>query len=469
MKKVLIVEDSLLINQHIELCIINAGYEPLTAYNGEEAFRLASSKKPDLVLMDILLDDNMDGVQAATKINSLNQHIPIIYLTANSDKDTIDRAKFTQPFGYIIKPFNEVELVTNIEMAIYKAGIENEIKQNKDILQSTINTIEEGLILISEDLKVDYINPSAEKITGHKFTELLKLDFKSIFSFNLLDDNEISIEPFVENEPYLINKKFGKSIELMMNCQNKSTPVGNILLKPIINDGALKSYLFLFKDITNLLAKRKLEDQLKKKKVSLLIEGQESERARIAQELHDSIGQTLNLVKLKMDLLSKNDGEYLELSALIDESIQEIKKLSENLLPSQLNYFDLKRCIESLIKKYQQTNILVEFKSVDMPVVNHLGTKINLYRITQEAINNAIKHAKASRITVQLNEVMGRAQLTIEDDGHGFDFKPEVIYNHHHGINNMIQRAESLNGVLEIESNKKFGTFISVEVPLQNE
>ena len=97
------------------------------ASTGEEAVALSINAKPDLVLMDIRLKDGMDGIEAASRIKELLD-IPIIYLTAYSDKLTLERAKSSEPFGYLIKPFNERELHSTIEIALYKHGMEREVK-----------------------------------------------------------------------------------------------------------------------------------------------------------------------------------------------------------------------------------------------------------------------------------------------------------------------------------------------------
>ena len=125
--KILIVEDEVIVARDIQNVLKSQGYEvPVICETGEEAIQRADEIKPDLVLMDIILKGQIDGIEAAEHIhNSLN--IPIIYLTACKDEKTLDRARQAEPYGYLLKPFAERELYTTIEMAMFKHKREEEV------------------------------------------------------------------------------------------------------------------------------------------------------------------------------------------------------------------------------------------------------------------------------------------------------------------------------------------------------
>lgn len=128
--QILIVEDEGVVAMEIEARLKSLGYAvSAVASSGEEAIEKTAETRPDLVLMDIKLRGDMDGVEAAEQIRA-RFDIPVIYLTAHADNDTLRRAKVTEPFGYIIKPFEERELYTNIEIALYKHNLEKELKEN---------------------------------------------------------------------------------------------------------------------------------------------------------------------------------------------------------------------------------------------------------------------------------------------------------------------------------------------------
>lgn len=131
--RILVVEDEGVLARGIEKKMTTLGYIVTgIAFSGEEAIRMTDENRPDLVLMDIKLDGEMNGVEAAGHIRE-KFDIPVVYLTAFSDKETIRRAKITEPYGYIIKPVNERELECNIEMTLYRHNIEAELLKKKEM------------------------------------------------------------------------------------------------------------------------------------------------------------------------------------------------------------------------------------------------------------------------------------------------------------------------------------------------
>jgi DNA-binding LytR/AlgR family response regulator len=135
---VLVVEDESIVSKDIQHSLKKLGYNVVgAASTGEKAVELALETNPDIVLMDIMLKGEMNGIQAADEIRS-KINIPVIYLTAYADEGTLSRAKVTEPYGYIIKPFKEIDIHTSIEMAIYKHKKEREIRKERDLLYSLV-------------------------------------------------------------------------------------------------------------------------------------------------------------------------------------------------------------------------------------------------------------------------------------------------------------------------------------------
>lgn len=135
---VLVVEDESIVSKDIQHSLKKLGYNVVgAAATGEKAVELAEETKPDIVLMDIMLKGDMNGIQAAESIRNL-VGVPVIYLTAYADEGTLAKAKVTEPYGYIIKPFKEIDLHTSIEMALYKHSKEAEVKKERDMLYSLV-------------------------------------------------------------------------------------------------------------------------------------------------------------------------------------------------------------------------------------------------------------------------------------------------------------------------------------------
>jgi DNA-binding LytR/AlgR family response regulator len=133
---ILIVEDELIVAKDIELSLGRLGYVVKgSTDNGEEAIQLAEQMKPDVIFMDIMLKGEMNGIEASKKIKE-RTNIPVIFLTAYADEDTLKKAIISEPYGYIIKPFKEIDLHTSIEMALHKNKKEKKQAEEKKILYS---------------------------------------------------------------------------------------------------------------------------------------------------------------------------------------------------------------------------------------------------------------------------------------------------------------------------------------------
>ncbi len=141
---ILVVEDESIVSKDIQQSLKKLGYNISgAASTGLKAIEIANEMKPDLVLMDIMLKGDMSGIETAEKIKE-TLNIPVIYLTAYADENTLSRAKVTEPYGYIIKPFKEIDLHTSIEMALYKHSKEQEIVKERDFLYSLVDGKDAG-------------------------------------------------------------------------------------------------------------------------------------------------------------------------------------------------------------------------------------------------------------------------------------------------------------------------------------
>jgi DNA-binding LytR/AlgR family response regulator len=139
---ILIVEDESIVAKDIQHSLKKLGYTVVgMCSSGEDAIKTVEEVKPDLVLMDIMLKGEMSGIDAAGQIRE-KFNIPIIYLTAYADESTLNKAKVSEPYGYIIKPFKEIDLHTSIEMAIYKHEKELDVKKERDFLYSIVENKE---------------------------------------------------------------------------------------------------------------------------------------------------------------------------------------------------------------------------------------------------------------------------------------------------------------------------------------
>jgi DNA-binding LytR/AlgR family response regulator len=144
---ILIVEDESIVAKDIQQSLKKQGYNVLDiCSSAESAIEVAGEKKPDLILMDIMLKGDKSGIDAADIIRK-SMNVPVVFLTAYADKSTLSKAKITNPYGYIIKPFKEIDLHTTIEMAIHKHASDNAVIKERDLLYSLVENKEGNSIL----------------------------------------------------------------------------------------------------------------------------------------------------------------------------------------------------------------------------------------------------------------------------------------------------------------------------------
>lgn len=137
---VLVVEDESIVSKDIRNSLKKLGYNVAgAAATGEKAIELAMEHRPDIVLMDIMLKGELTGIDAAEEIRA-RLDIPVIYLTAYADESTLAKAKVTEPYGYIIKPFKEIDIHTSIEMAIYKHQKVSKVQKERDLLYKVVDS-----------------------------------------------------------------------------------------------------------------------------------------------------------------------------------------------------------------------------------------------------------------------------------------------------------------------------------------
>jgi PAS domain S-box-containing protein len=180
--RILIVEDEGILALDLQLRLQNLGYTvPDIVSTGEGAVLKAEETHPDLVLMDIMLQGKMDGVTAAEQIHS-RLDIPIIFLTAYADEDTLSRAKVTEPYGYLVKPFKERDLHISIDMALYKHKMERKLKDSQKWFATTLSSIGDAVIATDKNGLITFMNPVAEVLTGWKIEDALNNKMTEIFN-----------------------------------------------------------------------------------------------------------------------------------------------------------------------------------------------------------------------------------------------------------------------------------------------
>ncbi|MEI7980947.1 MAG: sensor histidine kinase, partial [Bacteroidota bacterium] len=202
-----------------------------------------------------------------------------------------------------------------------------------------------------------------------------------------------------------------------------------------------------------------------------VIDGEEMERQRLSRELHDGIGQLLIAIKLRMESLLYQDGKEIknsiqELKKYFDQIIDEVRRISNNLLPSVLEAFTIPIAFRNLFSETEEhSDLRIHFESKGNFDGLDKKTKTYIYRLTQEAISNIVKHAEATVVNVKLVRENETLTLVIHDNGKGFSIE-KAGKEGGNGIHNMRVRASLLQGQIEIRSARGEGTTITLNVPI---
>lgn len=212
-----------------------------------------------------------------------------------------------------------------------------------------------------------------------------------------------------------------------------------------------------------------LERQQQIVSLQSMVNGQETERTRIAKDLHDGLGGLFSTIKMYFNTLKheqpglKDETLFEKSHELIDTASEEVRRIAHNLMPEGLMKLGLIPALRDMCANISAGKLLqVKLQSYGMEARMNASTEIMLYRILQELLNNIIKHAQATKVIVQFNREADRLTVTVEDNGHGFDLK-QTDKNKHTGLESIKSRVDFLNGTISIDSEAEVGTTILME------
>lgn len=420
---ILIVEDNNIVMLELRSRLEETGYNVVGyAPSGFEAVKKAEEFHPDLIMMDIRLKGEMDGIDAAARIkNELD--IPVIYLTAHTDDDTLQRAKFTEPYGYVIKPFEERELFSTIEMALYKHGMEKKLKESRHWLSTTLKSIGDALIATDSKGTVKIINHVAEDLTEWNYDEAYGREINDIFKIKDKDN------PIIITLRYL--SIAGLSNITLIGKNGKETQI-DFSSAPIKDEnGEISGIVLVFRDITD---KIKSKELIEKQRVFLRqiidtdpnfisvkdIEGKfELTNKAVAEALGTNTEEILG--KRDIDFF---DSETISYQRKIERQV--INSLEEIYLPE-----------DKLIDADGKVHLLQTFKRAidsqdgDRKLVLSIASDITELKKTENALRESEKRIKT------LLKAIPDIVLRYQKDGKVLDF-------HVHDSEALFQNADIL-------------------------
>lgn len=323
MKHIFIVEDERIIAMDLAKRLNDMGYKvDGVASSSSEAITQITDCMPDLILMDIVIKGELDGIATADRLRNLG--IPVIYLTAYSDEKTLERAKLTEPFGYILKPFKDKEISSTIEMALYKSEVEKKLKESEELYRFLFDNYPEIYLTLDENHNIISANEFGADQLGYKNNDLFG---KSI---NLII-NDYDKATFQQTLEKVKNKNNAENeiIEIRMVTKDNTELWTRVRIKPSIRNDK-KIFIIVCEDVTKLkLMEQKLIDTQKLESIGTLAGG-------IAHDFNNMLTVIMSNISLaRLRLTGEEVIDISEITNFLSEAESNIfktKDLTQQLL-----------------------------------------------------------------------------------------------------------------------------------------
>lgn len=485
--RILVVDDN---PDMLDICsqfLGGAGYEVIEAETGEECLSIVREQRPEIVLLDVILP-GIDGFDVCKTIKSDPSMAGVFVVLISGEVTAAENKIAGLNAGadeYIARPIMMQELIARVdamvriqksEAALREAHAElerrvaartQELYASEKRFRTFIELAPEVVFSLDAAGVITSLNPAFEALTTWKREEWLGKK-----AVALLDprDRELAVRTFQK----VLRHRAPEVVELRVCSRTGDVIAGEFTVAALVEQGEAIGLFGFARDITG----RKRAEALLRDLTRRLLDAQEVERRRVARELHDSVGQLLSSVRFRMQAievaLAKSApalaAKATKAGTLLENAVQEVRRISYNLRPSELDDLGLIPTIRSACEDFQErsgTAVDLHLSRLPKRLPAHLD--LTIYRIVQEALSNIEKHAQASRVTLSLRPRDGFVTLKISDDGKGFDPLgdfPSRRRRHGLGLLNMRERTAFAGGTFEIDSARKKGTAISVTLPL---
>lgn len=244
---ILIVEDERIVAKDLQQTLAGMGYDAFAiASSAQEACERAAEKCPDVVLMDIRIKGQRDGIEAAAILRE-RFGVPIVYLTAHADDNNIDRAKRTEPYGYLVKPVKSGELRSAIEVSLFKHEMEKRLRERERWYSTTLHSIADAVITVDLAGNVTYMNPAAEVLTGTRVDDGVGRPARDVVR---LLDKEARVQSDTPLDRALRERQSITLGEAPLLAGGTTTRIIGDSAAPVTDEGELVGAVMVFRDIT---------------------------------------------------------------------------------------------------------------------------------------------------------------------------------------------------------------------------
>jgi PAS domain S-box-containing protein len=489
--KVLIVEDEQTVAADLQHALTELGYVVTgLADSGPGAVELAGKSSPDVVLMDIRLQGPLNGIAAADEIRKRWQ-TPVVFLMASGADETLVRAREERPYGYVVKPFCTRDLNATILLALNQHRIARELFAEPTWLRTVLSSLSDGVIATDDTGHVRFMNASAEQMTGWSRADAAGKPIEAIYPVANFDGSPVDVSRL--QKPVTPGTPLRKTRFLLTQKGGGLLPVEDASA-PLAGAGRTEGAVIVFADIADRLRREQqqtedrehLEEQVHIATEALgntraelralsgyLMRLQEEERSRVARELHDDLGLRLAALEFTLTRLQEIStdaaaGVQEELRAATRQTADlsdTLRMVSHGLHSSVITDLGIEPALRALIDEHRRAGEDVKIVLHDIPASVPFDTSIALYRIVQEGLRNASKHAAGVPVLVELARRDADLKLSIDDSGPGFDLS-QLRQKGGLGLLSIQERARLVGGTFELRSSPRQGTSLQVRVPI---
>ena len=441
---ILIVEDEVIVAENLSRKLQNLGYTVAgIAVTGNEAIDMASAFRPQLVLMDIKLQGKLDGIETVAEIKK-HHDIPVIYLTAHSDRNTLARAKISKPNGYILKPFDERDLAAQIELALYKHEAERKVREQREWLRVTLVSIGDAVIATDADGVITFLNPVAEAATGWPAAEAVGKPLSDVFRI-INEDTRAAVD-----DPVSKVLQTGAIVGLanhtvLVRRDGKEVPIDDSGAPIKDGQGQILGVVLIFRDISDSKQAEKARETLQEQ----LTQAQKMESVGrlaggVAHDFNNMLGVIIGHAELAMDQLDPASPAYEDLME-VRKAAQRSADLTRQLLAfarqqtSAPKVIDLNKTI-GIMQNMIQRLIGEDIQLVFVPDEHLYPVKIDPSQVDQILANLCVNSRDAikgvGRIVIETQNVVlddeycahhagctsgDHVMLVVSDDGCGIE------------------------------------------------
>jgi len=469
-----------------------SGHQVVQARSGKEALRILLKQDFALILLDVSMP-GMDGFETAELIRQRknSEYTPIIFITGISTSEMhMYKGYSLGAVDYIFTPVIPEVLCAKVAVFVELFRHREQIKESEERFRSVTETALCGILTVNADGCIDYANPSVERmfgyaageLTGSELSLLLPRKFRHIARLANLQPTRVKRmldRTFVIEARKKNGKIFSVELSIARWHRDEHTLFTAMLLDVTEREaaqGQVRRYTSQLEDaqhkMLSMMSALEAEVAERKSAEEKILQISEREQRRLGEELHDGLGQTLTGISFMTKVLAKRleaesssqAEEAAQIATYVNDAIARTRDLARGFYPIELEKNGLISALHDLAAREHslfgvECQICTEVQSL-MPDLNKAA---QVYRIAQEAIENAIKHGEARKIIVRLAKVNGHVNLTVQDDGKGFP--KSLSRSRGMGLQIMKYRAGMLAGSFDIKRGVRKGTVVTCSFP----